>query len=93
MLVRAWVAHPTGRRPTAGNSSHDRPAFIAIGPEGGLTDDETAEAVAAGWDLISLGSRILRIETAAIALTSYLTLTTASNSQLPESPDDTDKRR
>lgn len=93
MPVRAWVAHPTGRRLTAGDSSHDRPAMIAIGPEGGLTDDETVEAVAAGWELIGLGPRILRIETAAIALTSCLTLTVTTNLQRFESTDDADQRR
>jgi 16S rRNA (uracil1498-N3)-methyltransferase len=41
---------------------------FAVGPEGGLTDSEIAEADAAGWQQVSLGSRILRVETAAIAL-------------------------
>jgi 16S rRNA (uracil1498-N3)-methyltransferase len=70
--VRAWIAHPTGRPLVAGDVSHDRPALIAIGPEGGLTDEETAAA--AGWELIGLGPRILRIETAAIGLVATLTL-------------------
>jgi 16S rRNA (uracil1498-N3)-methyltransferase len=70
--VRAWIAHPTGCPLAAGDASHDRPALIAIGPEGGLTDEETAAA--AGWELIGLGPRILRIETAAIGLVAALTL-------------------
>ncbi len=41
---------------------------IAVGPEGGFTDAEVALAVDAGWQSIDLGSRILRIETAAIAM-------------------------
>lgn len=41
---------------------------FAIGPEGGFTPAEVAAAEAAGWKLVSLGKRILRIETAAIAL-------------------------
>jgi 16S rRNA (uracil1498-N3)-methyltransferase len=72
--IRAWVAHPTGRALAAGDLAHDRPASIAIGPEGGLTDAETAAAVATGWELIGLGPRILRIETAAIGLAAALTL-------------------
>jgi len=40
---------------------------LLVGPEGGLDDDEAAAAQAAGWQVISLGPRILRAETAAIA--------------------------
>jgi len=46
--------------------------LMAIGPEGGLTDDEFATAAAAGWRPIDLGPRILRIETAAILLTALV---------------------
>jgi 16S rRNA (uracil1498-N3)-methyltransferase len=42
--------------------------IAAIGPEGGFTDDEVAQAVAAGWQAVDLGPRILRVETAAISL-------------------------
>lgn len=42
-------------------------AILAIGPEGGWNDDEQAAAAAAGFRLASLGPRILRAETAAIA--------------------------
>jgi 16S rRNA (uracil1498-N3)-methyltransferase len=72
--ARRWIAHPTGRSLRIEDSVHNRPAKIAIGPEGGLSDGETADAVAAGWELIGLGPRILRIETAAIALVAALTL-------------------
>lgn len=41
---------------------------FAIGPEGGFTDDEVALATAAGWQVLSLGPRVLRVETAAIAI-------------------------
>jgi 16S rRNA (uracil1498-N3)-methyltransferase len=40
---------------------------IAIGPEGGWTDPETGQFRDAGWLSASLGSTILRAETAAIA--------------------------
>lgn len=40
----------------------------AVGPEGGFTDEEVALARAAGWHLLDLGPRILRVETAALAL-------------------------
>jgi len=42
---------------------------IFIGPEGGFTDQEAAQAVSAGAIPFSLGERILRMETAAVAAT------------------------
>ena len=42
--------------------------YLAIGPEGGFTDEEVALAVEQGWQTVSLGPRILRIETAALML-------------------------
>lgn len=41
---------------------------IAVGPEGGLTADELQQARAAAFEPVSLGPRVLRTETAAIAL-------------------------
>lgn len=40
---------------------------LLIGPEGGLTADEESAALAAGFRGVSLGPRVLRTETAAIA--------------------------
>jgi 16S rRNA (uracil1498-N3)-methyltransferase len=40
---------------------------ILVGPEGGWTDDEFAAAEAAGWLAATLGSLILRADTAAVA--------------------------
>jgi 16S rRNA (uracil1498-N3)-methyltransferase len=61
-----WVAHPGGEPmpavPRAGGVA------IAVGPEGGFTDEEIAMARNAGWITVGLGPRILRIETAALAL-------------------------
>ncbi len=42
-------------------------AAIAVGPEGGFTPEEVAAATAAGWQVVSLGPRVLRVETAALA--------------------------
>ncbi len=39
---------------------------LLIGPEGGIDGAEAALAVAAGWQAVTLGPRILRAETAAI---------------------------
>jgi 16S rRNA (uracil1498-N3)-methyltransferase len=43
------------------------PVVLAVGPEGGFTSEEVAAAVAFGWRTASLGPRILRVETAAVA--------------------------
>jgi 16S rRNA (uracil1498-N3)-methyltransferase len=43
------------------------PAAILAGPEGGWTDGEREQALAAGWQPCSLGPTILRTETAALA--------------------------
>jgi 16S rRNA (uracil1498-N3)-methyltransferase len=47
---------------------------IAVGPEGGFTDDEVALALQNGWHTVSLGPRILRVETAALVLASSLSV-------------------
>jgi 16S rRNA (uracil1498-N3)-methyltransferase len=43
--------------------------LLALGPEGGWTDDELGQFAEAGWTSASLGNTILRAETAAIAAT------------------------
>ena len=43
-----------------------------VGPEGGFTRSETDQAKEAGFEVLGLGPRILRSETAAIALMSIL---------------------
>jgi 16S rRNA (uracil1498-N3)-methyltransferase len=48
--------------------------FVAIGPEGGFSEAELAAATAAGWQAISLGPRVLRVETAALAVAALLSL-------------------
>jgi len=45
----------------------DGSVALAIGPEGGWTEDELKMFADAGWSSASLGSTILRAETAAIA--------------------------
>ncbi|MCA9093105.1 MAG: 16S rRNA (uracil(1498)-N(3))-methyltransferase [Planctomycetaceae bacterium] len=63
-----WIAHPYGNTAGAASIADDpQPHIIAIGPEGGLTDLELQSATEAGAKLLSLGRRILRIETAALA--------------------------
>lgn len=44
-----------------------RGGTVAVGPEGGFTPEEVALATASGWTAMSLGLRVLRVETAAVA--------------------------
>ena len=74
--ARRLVAHPyatEGRGPCdARRNAEKRPVFLAIGPEGGWTDEEVALWEAHGFTRISLGSRILRTDTAIVALLAQL---------------------
>ena len=48
-------------------ASTAKEVVLAIGPEGGFTEEEIAAAVLAGFEVVSLGVRRLRTDTAAIA--------------------------
>jgi len=72
------LAHPAIRRTEAVASalpgklpSPKAPILLAVGPEGGLSHEEVELAVTSGWQLIDLGARILRTETAAIVLAAW----------------------
>jgi 16S rRNA (uracil1498-N3)-methyltransferase len=62
---RKWLAH-LGGGPVAAGEPTD--VALSVGPEGGFTEEEVAIGRAAGWDVVGLGPRVLRVETAAIAL-------------------------
>ncbi len=51
--------------------------LIAIGPEGGFTNDEVQLAIDADWRQLDLGPRILRVETAVCAASIYASLRVA----------------
>jgi 16S rRNA (uracil1498-N3)-methyltransferase len=59
------LAHP-GAPPPYWASRQD--IALAVGPEGGFTEDEVARAREHDWRLAGLGPRILRVETAALVL-------------------------
>ena len=48
--------------------------ITAVGPEGGFTPAELAAAVDDGWQPVSLGKSILRVETAAVAIAAWAAL-------------------
>jgi RsmE family RNA methyltransferase len=67
---RCLLAHP-GNHPPLPCALNESLA-LAIGPEGGWTDYECQQLMAAGFQRHSFGSRILRVETAIPALTGRL---------------------
>lgn len=66
------------RRTSAGLQAVDLPGdpaltvTLMVGPEGGWTEAEIDEALGRGWIPVSLGERILRAETAALAALAVL---------------------
>ena len=63
---------PGAERALAGAVAAPGQVTLLVGPEGGLTDEERDAASRAGFDVRSLGPRILRTETAAIAALALL---------------------
>ncbi len=64
-------SHPL-RQVAAISSGATNPVTFLSGPEGGLTDSEELSAQAAGFVAVSLGERVLRAETAALAALTLL---------------------
>ena len=65
---------------------------ILVGPEGGFTDAEVDAARRAGYDVVSLGARRLRAETAALAAAAGVMLARPSLAQ-PASTTNRDAHR
>lgn len=73
--ARRWLAHPGGvELSTLNNSARSQHVWFAIGPEGGFSDEEVSAAIASSWQAVSLGRRIMRVETAALALAAWTAL-------------------
>jgi 16S rRNA (uracil1498-N3)-methyltransferase len=72
------IAHPGGKgcadalTELLPPKSAPPPVALAIGPEGGFTQDEIALAESRGWQTVDLGPRVLRVETAALALSAAI---------------------
>ncbi len=83
LLRFAAVASPESLRLMLSEGEHEPPllqvlpaaateAVVLIGPEGGFTSSELMTCAAHGWHRARLGPRILRAETAAIAIAAAL---------------------
>ncbi len=72
-----WIAEPDkteNESPGASFPADFADVVFAVGPEGGFTQNEVSAAIEAGWRPLDLGARILRVETAAIALAAMAAL-------------------
>ena len=66
-----------GMKPTAEclmAAGQKRSIGVFVGPEGGFTEEEVAQCQEHGAECLSLGKRILRTETAGLAMLSMLML-------------------
>jgi 16S rRNA (uracil1498-N3)-methyltransferase len=71
------LAHPRSPAVDAGSAMplrDKRGVVAAVGPEGGFTEEEVSAALSVGWQMLDLGPRILRIETAAVAIAAAFAL-------------------
>ncbi len=65
-LLSTLLARPTEA------PRQDQTWMVAIGPEGGWTDQEQQQALAAGYQVVSLGARVLRAVTAPLMALSLM---------------------
>ena len=69
------VAHPHSPDDLAGiYRAGNKPVLLAVGPEGGWNDYELEQMKLQGFEQFSMGSRILRVETAVTALHASLSI-------------------
>lgn len=61
------ILAPGAATPLAGIAKPKTKVCVLIGPEGGFSDTEYDDAAVAGFEAVSLGPRVLRTETAAVA--------------------------
>ena len=66
------ILTPGAAEPLAAIPAPETKVCVLIGPEGGFSDIETEDAAVAGFRAVSLGPRVLRTESAAIATLAVL---------------------
>jgi 16S rRNA (uracil1498-N3)-methyltransferase len=86
LSLKEWLAQPMtdadrwvlslaqGTQALGAVNTGTRPVVVLSGPEGGLSPVEEAAALAAGFQPVTLGPRVLRAETAPLALLAAVTV-------------------
>jgi len=74
--ARRVLLHPGG---AAIGTEASADVAAAVGPEGGFTEEEVEAAVSGGWLAAGLGPRILRVETAALAVAAVFSARQGNN--------------
>ena len=72
--LRCVLSLATGTRSLAAAAAGSEPLVVLSGPEGGLSPAEEALALSSGFVPVTLGSRVLRAETAPLAVLAALTV-------------------
>lgn len=72
-VEQGFVAHPGSSARVRDSLDPDKPTALFTGPEGGLAESEIEALEAKGFTPVTLGPRILRAETAPVALLSLVT--------------------
>ena len=67
-----WLADRAGAAPEGLTS--ESALTVAVGPEGGFTEEERQRLVAAGFQPICFGRAVLRFETAAVSAAAYVSI-------------------
>jgi 16S rRNA (uracil1498-N3)-methyltransferase len=78
-LAKRMLSLHAEARPLLG-ARLDAPLLLLSGPEGGLSPREQERALAAGFEPVTLGPRVLRAETAPLAALAAITLSTPPGS-------------
>ncbi len=73
LVEQGFVAQPRSTALVRDYFDPEKPTFLLTGPEGGLSETEVGRLEQQGFTPVTLGPRILRAETAPIALLSLVT--------------------
>lgn len=84
--ARVWLADPAGSAvreagALAGGAAAGQ--VVLVGPEGGFTEAEVRDVLAAGASPVAFGAAVLRVETAAVVALAWCAITRASDVPVP----------